>query len=455
MPHQKQKNSFKERTQALLGETSFAALDAALQEEAPVSIRINPKKQALTPDHAPIPWCQTGYYLSKRPAFTLDPLLHAGTYYVQEASSMFLEQAVKQYISEPIRCLDLCAAPGGKSTLLLETLPEKSLLVSNEVIRSRSHILSENCTKWGSPYSITTNNDPESFSKLPHFFDLVVADLPCSGEGMFRKDADSIGEWSVDNVKLCAARQRRIIHDCWETLKPGGILAYCTCTYNTEENEENIQYIVDTFGAKALPIETKPEWNISPAIASDLPVYRFFPHKTKGEGFFLALLQKESASTAPSHPPKKQKKAGKKAPLIIPPLAHTWLANDEDFQYDRQGDHIFAIPSIHWNNYSLLTKHLYIVSAGVRIGELKGKDLVPSHSLAMSIALAPSAFPTAELSYTDAISYLRKEALQLPAECPKGYVLVTYQNHPLGFVKQLGNRANNLYPQEWRIRKKP
>ena len=453
MLHQKQKNSFKERTQALIGNDSFAALEAALQEEVPVSIRLNPKKQTNTPAHPPVPWCETGYYLPSRPAFTLDPLLHAGAYYVQEASSMFLEQAIRQHVSHPVVCLDLCAAPGGKSTLLLENLPAGSLLVSNEVIRSRSHILAENCIKWGNPYSITTNNDPESFGKLPHLFDIVVADVPCSGEGMFRKDADSIGEWSVDNVRLCAARQRRIIHDCWETLKPGGIMVYSTCTYNTEENEENIQYIVDTLGASPLTIETKPEWGVSPSVDSSLPAYRFFPHKTKGEGFFLALLQKESADVEAPHPRKKQKKGGKNTPLTIPPIVRTWLKSDTDFHYEQQGNLLLAIPSIHRETYELLAKQLHIVSSGVRLGELKGKDIVPSHALAMSTALDPSAFPTTELTYKDAIAYLRKEALTLPAECPKGYVLVRFHDLPLGFVKQLGNRANNLYPQEWRIRK--
>ncbi len=232
------------RTRALLGE-EFDRLEAALSADVPVSIRINPMKGTPAPKAgAPVAWCESGFYLPERLSFTFDPLFHAGAYYVQEASSMFLEQAIKAYVKEPVRCLDLCAAPGGKSTHLASLLPDGSLLVSNEVIRSRSYVLAENIAKWGHPDTIVINNDPEEIGEaLPHLFDVIVTDVPCSGEGMFRKDTDSTGEWSVDNVRLCASRGRRIIHDIWNALKPGGILIYSTCTYNTEEDEENIHYI--------------------------------------------------------------------------------------------------------------------------------------------------------------------------------------------------------------------
>ena len=233
------------RTRALLGE-EFDRLEAALNADVPVSIRINSMKGTPAPKAgAPVAWCESGFYLPERLSFTFDPLFHAGAYYVQEASSMFLEQAIKAYVKEPVRCLDLCAAPGGKSTHLASLLPDGSLLVSNEVIRSRSYVLAENIAKWGRPDTIVINNDPEEIGEaLPHLFDVIVTDVPCSGEGMFRKDTDSTGEWSVDNVRLCASRGRRIIHDIWNALKPGGILIYSTCTYNTEEDEENIHYII-------------------------------------------------------------------------------------------------------------------------------------------------------------------------------------------------------------------
>ena len=289
------------RTRALLG-NEFDSFEAALQADVPVSIRINEKKGTPAPSMSGAPcervaWCDTGYYLPERLSFTFDPLFHAGAYYVQEASSMFLEQAIRSHVKTPVRCLDLCAAPGGKSTHLAAYLPEGSLLVSNEVIRSRSHILAENIAKWGNPDCIVTNNDPEEIGRLTHFFDVIVADVPCSGEGMFRKDTDSTGEWSVANVALCAGRSRRIIHDIWNALKPGGLLIYSTCTYNTEEDEENIHHITEELGAEALPIPVKAEWQTTGPLKYGHPVYRFFPHKTRGEGFFLAALRNADGET--------------------------------------------------------------------------------------------------------------------------------------------------------------
>ena len=402
------------RTRALLGE-EFDRLEAALSADVPVSIRINPMKGTSAPKAgAPVAWCESGFYLPERLSFTFDPLFHAGAYYVQEASSMFLEQAIKAYVKEPVRCLDLCAAPGGKSTHLASLLPDGSLLVSNEVIRSRSYVLAENIAKWGHPDTIVINNDPEEIGEaLPHLFDVIVTDVPCSGEGMFRKDTDSTGEWSVDNVRLCASRGRRIIHDIWNALKPGGILIYSTCTYNTEEDEENIHYIIEELGAEALPIPTQEEWQITGALRFEHPVYRFFPHKTRGEGFFLAALRKAEGEIEEIRVKSKGKKErGKAAP----------------------------------------SKPLRVLSAGICLGEAKGKDFIPSQELALSTALTPNAFPSVELEWEDAIKFLKKEALVLPSGTDKGYVLVRYQGLPLGFVKNLGNRANNLYPQEWRIR---
>ena len=253
------------RTRALLGD-EYTELEKALMADVPVSIRMNPKKSDKHPEATPVPWSHWGYYLPERLSFTFDPLFQNGTYYVQEASSMFLEQAIKAYVKDPVVCLDLCAAPGGKSTHLLSLLPEGSVLVSNEVIRSRSYILAENIQKWGYPNHVVTNNDPAELGELTHLFDVIVTDVPCSGEGMFRKDTDSTGEWSVANVELCVSRQRRILHDIWNALKPGGLLVYSTCTYNTEEDEENIQYIIDELGAEPLSIPIDPTWGVCGAL---------------------------------------------------------------------------------------------------------------------------------------------------------------------------------------------
>lgn len=264
--------------------------------DVPVSIRINPKKSDKRPEATPVPWSQLGYYLPERLSFTFDPLFQNGTYYVQEASSMFLEQAIRTYVQEPVACLDLCAAPGGKSTHLLSLLPEGSVLVSNEVIRSRSYILAENIQKWGYPNHVVTNNDPAELGELTHLFDVIVTDVPCSGEGMFRKDTDSTGEWSVANVELCASRQRRILHDIWNALKPGGLLVYSTCTYNTEEDEENIQYIIDELGAEPLSIPIDDAWGVCGALKYANSVYRFFHIGHVVKAFSWQLCGKQMAN---------------------------------------------------------------------------------------------------------------------------------------------------------------
>ncbi len=438
------------RTKTLLGEKEYNLLEAALQTEPPVSIRLNPKKATniLSAELAPVPWSKWGYYLPERLSFTFDPLFHAGVYYVQEASSMFLEQALREYVKQPVRCLDLCAAPGGKSTHLLSLLPEGSLLVSNEVIRNRSNILAENISKWGNPATIVTNNDPEEIGKLTHFFDVIVTDVPCSGEGMFRKDTDSTGEWSTANVQLCASRQRRIIHDIWGALAPGGLLIYSTCTYNTEEDEENIEYITRELGAEVLSLPVIPEWNITGALKGSHPVYRFFPHRTCGEGFFLAILRKKEGTRTEI----KYRKKEKSFSLPVPPIVKQWVRQTDQYQIEMRGENIQAIPKTIYSSYNLLSGYLHILSAGIHLGEVKGKNVIPSQALALSVALNTEAFTCAEISWEEAILYLKKEAVSLPESLPKGYVLLTYKHIPLGFVKHLGNRSNNLYPSEWRIR---
>lgn len=373
---------------------------------------------------------------------------------------MFLEQAIRTYVTTPVRCLDLCAAPGGKSTHLSSLLPDGSLLVSNEVIRNRSYILAENLAKWGNASTIVLNNDPAEIGEaLPEQFDLIVTDVPCSGEGMFRKDEASVGEWSVENVQLCAARQRRILHDIWPALRPGGLLIYSTCTYNTEEDEENVRHIVEELGAEALPVATDETWHVTGPLRYGNPVYRFFPHKTKGEGFFLAVLRKEgdeeyeAENERPTKSSKNKGKKDKKATLPIPQEAWDYFREKENITLEWDGPQLRMIPTAYKPFIDRIRdKRLRILSAGVVVGESKGKDLIPSQALALSQELNPSAFPDAELTWEEAIRYLRKEAITLPEGLPKGYLLMRYQGIPLGFVKHLGNRSNNLYPQEWRIR---
>jgi 16S rRNA C967 or C1407 C5-methylase (RsmB/RsmF family)/NOL1/NOP2/fmu family ribosome biogenesis protein len=443
---------FAARTRALLGE-AYSLFEAALLGEAVVSVRMNRDKSREEPSAERISWCETGYYLPGRIAFTFDPLFHAGAYYVQEASSMFLEQAVKAYVREPVRCIDLCAAPGGKSTHLCSLLPEGSLLVCNEVIRSRANVLAENLVKWGNPNVMVTRNDPEDVGRLTHFFDLALVDAPCSGEGMFRKDPAATAEWSLSNVTLCAARQRRILSCVWTALKPGGILIYSTCTYNTEENEDNLAFMIESLGAEPLSIPLESAWQVTSALKGNYPAYRFFPHKTKGEGFFMAVVRKAGGRVGDMAEKGFRNERRKTQKNCLPFLgeARGWLLHPDDFHIERRESMIEAFPVRQADAYRHLVGCLHIVSPGLRLGELKGNDLIPAHALAMSCELNRDAFATIAISREEAIRYLKKESLSLPGE--KGYALVSFDNLPLGFAKRLGNRANNLYPSEWRIRR--
>lgn len=443
-----------------MGETACNDLCEALQHETPVSIRTNAGKNAPTPQGASqVPWNQDGFYLEGRPTFTFDPLFHAGYYYVQEAASMFIARALSAYVHAPAVMLDLCAAPGGKSTLARSSLPEGSLLVANEVMRNRVQVLAENLIKWGHPGVIVTNNDPADFTPLGPLFDVVLADVPCSGEGMFRKDENAIKEWSTAGVELCRKRQRRILADIWPCLKPGGILLYSTCTFNREENEDNVAWIADELGAKVLPVETEEGWNITGNLTgTGFPVYRFLPHRTGGEGLFVAVLRKTEEATEMFHIPKKATRQGKEKKgksnqtIAFPKDAASWLHNEKEYTFRIEGTEAKAIPVTYTELYDYMKDSLRILHAGITLAEQKGRDWQPSHPLAMSIELEKNAFPHTELTYPQALAYLRREAIALDPSVPKGHVLVTYRDVALGFVKNLGNRANNLYPQEWRIR---
>ena len=405
---------FVAETRRIMGDERYNRFVGAFDEEAPTSIRVNPRiaidHGPLTMDHSDsqVPWCSEGYYLNNRPQFTFDPLLHAGCYYVQEASSMFVTHILRnvqwsmvrsssaglqgkngqcsmvngQWSMVNVQCaLDLCAAPGGKSTALRSVLPDDCVLISNEPMGNRAQILLENVTKWGGPNHIVTNNYPRDFRKAKLKFDLILCDVPCSGEGMFRKDPNAISEWSAQNVEKCWQLQREIVADAWECLNPGGLLIYSTCTYNTKENEENIRWILDTYDAQVLDIPVDPSWNITGSLLQGFnePVYRFIPGITRGEGLFVCALRK----------------AGSLEPKPF---------------------------------------HAKKLALKVLDAELEHSDVY------------------VDVPYAEALKYLRGEALVLPADTPRGIVTITYQGQPLGPAKNIGNRANNLYPKAWRIK---
>lgn len=442
---------FVERTRALFGEERYGRFVQALETEPVVSIRFNGRKMEADSSLNAVPWASAGRYLESRPVFTADPLFHAGCYYVQEASSMFVEQAVRQYVDRPVRALDLCAAPGGKSTLLLSQLPQGSMLVSNEPVPLRAQILAENVTKWGNAASLVTRNEPADFAPFRNFFDFVLVDAPCSGEGMFRKDSYAVEQWSVSNVEQCARRQREIVADIWESLRPGGLMVYSTCTFNREENEDCVEWIANELGAEVLEVKIDDEWNITGSLTTEgLPVYRFIPGYTAGEGLFLAVLRKDGSSTAV------QPKAPRMqlAPAKLKSEVAKWIVAPSDFDFVMQGDTVIAIPKEHTAAMLALQQKLKVLHMALPLAEVKNNKILPLHALAMSTELVAQAFNTVELEREKALAYLHREAL-LFADAPVGHLLLTYKGTPIGFVKNIGNRANNLYPAEWRIRKNP
>ena len=443
-------DNFKARAKALFGEERYERFEKALGEEPVTSVRLNGRKPFAALCGEPVGWAAEGLYLHNRPVFTADPLFHAGCYYVQEASSMFLGQVIRQFVSEPVRALDLCAAPGGKSTHLLQSLPAGSLLVSNEPVPLRAQILAENVIKWGVPATVVTKNEPADFSPFRNFFDLVVVDAPCSGEGMFRKDSYAVEQWSESLVKQCAARQKDILSDIWGSLRPGGLLVYSTCTFNAEEDEECVEWIATELGAEPLAVAVDDGWGITGPLVGNNPVYRFIPGSTRGEGFFLAVLRKNgSESSAQPRAARVQP-----APAKVKKEVEGWLKNPSAYDFIADGENIVALPREHAAAITALCAKMRVLHAALPVATVKNNKLIPRHELAMSNELNPQAFNCVELPCEQALAYLHREALSLP-DAPVGYLLLTYNGAPLGFVKNLGNRANNLYPAEWRIRKNP
>ncbi|MGZ5192172.1 MAG: methyltransferase RsmF C-terminal domain-like protein, partial [Flavisolibacter sp.] len=400
--------------------------------------------------HDKIPWTKYGYYLSERPSFTFDPLFHAGCYYVQDASSMFLEQAFRQLteLSQPMKVLDLCGAPGGKSTHIQSLISDDSLLVSNEVIKGRSHILIDNIVKWGAANVIVTNNDPNVFGSLEGYFDVMVVDAPCSGSGLFRKDREAINEWSLNNVQLCSQRQKRILADALPALKENGLLVYSTCSYSTEEDEDMADWLVDEMGMQNEALNIDEGWKIvtTKSKKSNAEGYRFYPDKLKGEGFFLACFRKQYSTEEPRIRPAKIEKASAKERSIIIP----WLKPGK-IEIIKERDRYIALPEHLIGEFTALRTVLNTRYAGVSIGQIMKEKLVPEHALALSQIISAE-IPSNDLSYDEAIKYLQRQDMNFNRS-GKGWQLVKYQGYNLGWINVLPNRINNYYPKEMRILK--
>ena len=434
------------------------ALLASLDEEASVSVRLNRRKTETPPASLPIgeavPWAKpVGFYLDGRPSFAADPLWHAGVYYVQEASSMLLRLVAPLLGEEPLRALDLCAAPGGKSTLLVDLLPEGSTLVSNELVRSRAQILAENIQKWGGVHSVVTSTEPQRLGRLREQFDFILVDAPCSGEGMFRKEEEARRQWIPGLVESCARQQREILDDIWPALAPGGLMVYSTCTFNRQEDEDMLTYLVEELGAESVALPELPE-PITPSPLSSYPCYRMMPHRLRGEGLFMAVVRKPDAEvgSARTKSARSKSKPNPKLPQEVLRWLSPELRADVTLQSLPDGT-LTAIPSALYPIVETLQgAKIPILTSGIPLAEVKGRDFLPLPALALSVGLGDEAFPRAELTQEEAIRYLAREAVTLSADTPRGLVLVTYEGYPLGFAKHLGNRTNNLYPQAWRIR---
>ncbi len=427
---------------------SFLEVHESLEQIT--SLRINPFKYISNfDDQQVVPWNAEGKYLPVRPSFIADPYFHAGCYYVQEASSMFLTHALRHTagLAENLKVLDLCAAPGGKSTLLASSISKKSLLVSNEIIKTRVPVLADNLTKWGVANSVVTNNDPREFgTKIKGYFDVVVIDAPCSGSGMFRKDPEAINHWSENNVELCSQRQRRILADVYPALKEGGILIYSTCSYSRKENEDICDWLTEKFDLESMKIELKPEWNIVETQSRNKCYgYRFYPNNLQGEGFFTACFKKSEVTSSPTIRFTKGEKNIPPAKSVI----ENWIAGDFGLIESIEGFHV--IDKEHEADINFLKLNLYLKKAGVLAGKLNKNTLIPDHELALSLILSPSA-KRFNLTLSESLHFLRKDEIKIDT-CYTGWAVICFDNFALGLAKILPNRINNYYPKELRILK--
>lgn len=434
---------FTAQMKLLLGD-EYPDFEASYSLPTPISIRLNPSKYQI--DGEQIPWCKKGRYLPERPIFTLDPSFHAGAYYVQEASSMLVGYALSQItdVSKPLNVLDLCAAPGGKTTHLISTLHPESVVVANEVIKGRVNVLKENIQKWGYPNVHVSNHDPEDFEALNGFFDVVLVDAPCSGEGLFRKDPAACNEWSLGSVNTCVSRQQRILTAAAELVKVDGILVYSTCTFNHKENQDNARWLMQHFQFEEIKLDLSPAWGV----VEKEHGYQCFPHHVRGEGFYLSVFRKKTGALF-SHK-SFDFKSFKKLPFALLPEIKNWLKDPERFCYFvKPNSDIIAVLESQTDEVKILDKTLFTKGLGFEIGLLKGKDFIPSHALALSTSLGTNT-PVLEVSKEDALRFLKRETFEINAE--KGWVLIQYKGLGLGWIKNLGNRFNNYLPNEWRIR---
>ena len=447
------KQEFVDAVREAAGAEAVERFLAALDEPASVSLRLNPAKAAAADMEVlrgatPVAWSSHGYLLPDRPVFTLRPEFHSGAYYVQDSSAMFAGELFRRTIDSlpvplrPLRVLDLCAAPGGKTTDIAASLRERFgdnfILVSNEVMQMRSRVLADNVARWGDPNVTVTCCDPAAFSQMEGFFDIILADVPCSGEGMFRKDDEAVAQWSPDNVALCSSRQRRIVADAWPALRDGGVMIYSTCTFNRSENGDNVGWICRELGASAVDCGFRAE-----GVIFDGTGWLLVPGMVPGEGQYCAAVRKDGDAPVSQL---KQRKASKAVPLQS--VAQRFFTVPVSARM--RGDLLVAVPSVIAMDADEVGSCAHVIASGCAVGQVKGRDLVPDEDLALCIALDPQAFPEVPVDVETALKYLHRDTFTLD-DAPAGFVLLTCGDIPLGFVKNLGRRCNNLHPQGRRI----
>lgn len=427
-------------------------LFSALDTPAEVSIRVNAAKPADVFEGEKIGWSPNGRYLTERPQFTLDPLMHGGAYYVQEASSQFVAHILKDDNLDGARVLDMCAAPGGKTTVYSSLVGHRGLVVANDINRGRTLALSDNVQRWGMGNVVVTCSEPRYIGDFEEWFDVVAVDAPCSGEGMFRKMEEARTEWSPASVEQCVERQREILAEAWRALRPGGKLIYSTCTFNNREDEGIVGWMLEEFGDELVAaerIETCGEWGI---VRSDIGVFQcfhFYPHSARGEGFFAAVARKV-ATNIKCRTPKGRRKVF--AVLQSKDVAEVsrWVSNAKDMSFRGVGDVIYGYNNAVIDDVTHLSESLSVVYSGVALGQIFKGALKPEHSLALYVGRNRNVVPEVEVSLEDAQNYLRKQDIDAK-QFNEGINVVTYKGIAIGFIKRIGARCNNMYPKDLRI----
>ena len=450
---------------AAYAEPLIAALEAA---EPSLSIRMNTLKGCSPDKNADsVPWCGAGVYLARRPVFAADPAWHQGCYYVQDASSMAYSHAVRTVVDRyfagmpGLRYLDACAAPGGKTGTAAEALPPDALVVANELDPWRAAVLVENMARLGAPGVAVTRADASAIASSGGTFHIIAVDAPCSGEGMMRKEPEAVAQWSPELIESCAATQLRIVSDLWEALEPGGVMLYSTCTFNTRENEDTLRHLTDILGGEPVDLGLDAFEGVWGGIGTTLPCYRFAPGHVRGEGLFLAAVRKPLDAPAPRAA--KGRKGRDRVAMPKPDkaaadfVARHVKAPEMPLDITADADGTVSVrPAAHAAFIDALAAKVTMLRRGIPVAVPKGRELAPAHTLALSTVIDPASFATLELDRDDALGFLHGDSLaSLPEGLPRGYVLVTFDRRPLGFVKNIGNRANNLVPDAFRLRIAP